>query len=114
MYVQVERVTQEVPFTRAHCRLLPDEEEVAAAEATAEHVLEDAPPGAPLLAAMAAHAAAAAAAANAAAQVCGACARRPSLCSVLCDWPTLQPGRRTVHAMPVDGNIRGLRDSGRI
>ena len=76
MCVQVERVTQEVPFTRAHCRLLPDEEEVAAAEATAEHVLEDAPPGAPLLTAMAAHAAAAAAAATAAAQVCGACARR--------------------------------------
>ncbi len=69
MYMQVERVTQEVPFTRAHCRLLPDEEEVAAAEATAEHVLEDAPPGAPLLAAMAAHAAAAAAAATASAQV---------------------------------------------
>ena len=67
--LQVERVTQEVPFTRAHCRLLPDAEEVAAAEGTAERMLETAPPGAQLLSAMAAHNAAAAAAATASAQV---------------------------------------------
>lgn len=66
---QVERVTQEVPFTRGHCRLMQDAEEVAAAESTAEHVLEDAPADTPLLSAMSAHNAAAAAAASASAQV---------------------------------------------
>lgn len=72
--MQVEHVTVEVPFTRAHCRLLPDAEEVAAAESLAEHVLEDAPADAPLLSAMAAANAAAGAAAIASAQVGGSTA----------------------------------------
>lgn len=67
--IQVERVTQEVPFTRADCSAFPDAEEAEAAERLSEAALEQAPPDLPLMSAMAAAHAAAGAAAIASAQV---------------------------------------------
>mmetsp|Transcript_21045 Transcript_21045/g.63327 ORF Transcript_21045/g.63327 Transcript_21045/m.63327 type:complete len:679 (+) Transcript_21045:189-2225(+) len=67
--MQVERLTQEVPYSRGHCRQLVDAEEGAAAEALAAHVVGDAPPEADLTAVMSATTAATAAAAVAATEV---------------------------------------------
>lgn len=67
--VQVERVTQEMPFTRADCCAFPDAEEVQQCERAGEAALECAPGDLPLMSAMAATNAAASAAAIASAQV---------------------------------------------
>lgn len=66
---QVETVTQEVPYSKGRCRLLPDAEEMAAAESLASHVVEDAPLDATLVSAMAATISASKAAAAASAEV---------------------------------------------
>ncbi len=65
----MQRLTQEVPYSRGHCRLLVDAEEGASAEALAAHVVGEAPPGASMMGALSASAAATAAAAAASAQV---------------------------------------------
>ena len=64
----MERLTQEVPYSRGHCRLLVDAEEGASAEALAAHVVGEAPPGASMMGALSASAAATAAAAVSSAQ----------------------------------------------
>lgn len=67
--IQVEGLTQSVPFSKGRCRLLPDKEETVAAESLAVHVVGDAPTGASLMSVMAATVSATDAAAVASAQV---------------------------------------------